>query len=78
MPYESILLGMGVVFNILTWVQQFYPSPGAGVWWKWKTDFFTILSADASGRGKPVLVITFLENTREFPAIATSTGAKLW
>ena len=26
----------------------------------------------------PVLVIIFLENTREFPEIITSTGAKFW
>ena len=27
---------------------------------------------------KPVLVIIFLENAREFPEIITSTGAKFW
>ena len=43
--------------------------------------FFTTTGADASGaqyRQKPVLVMIFLENTREFPEIITSTGAKFW
>ena len=39
----------------------------------------TTTGADASVvqyRQKPVLVIIFLENTRDFPEIITSTGAK--
>ena len=43
--------------------------------------FITTTGADASGaqyRYKPVLVITLLENTRDFPEIITSTGAEFW
>ena len=39
----------------------------------WETDFFTI----STGK-KPALVMIFLENTREFSEIITSTGAKFW
>ena len=43
--------------------------------------FFTTTGADApeaQHQLKPVLVLIFLENTREFPEIITSTGAKFW
>ena len=43
--------------------------------------FFTTTGADtpaAQHRYKPVLVIIFLENTREVPKIITSTGAEFW
>ena len=43
--------------------------------------FFTTTGADVPGVQhwqKTVLVIIFLENTREFPEIITSTGAKFW
>ena len=39
----------------------------------------SVTGADASGaqcRQKPVLAMIFLENTRDFPEIMTSTGAK--
>ena len=41
--------------------------------------FFTTTGADAPAaqhRQKPVLVVIFVENTREFLEIITSTGAK--
>ena len=43
--------------------------------------FFTTTGADAPGVQhplKPVLVIIFLENTREFPEMISSTGAEFW
>ena len=56
------------------------------VWGRWYIEslgdwFFTTTGADAPGaqhREKPVLVIIFLENTRECPEIITSTGAEFW
>ena len=48
----------------------------------WETDFLPLLvlsrSGCSTGKWLPILIMNFLENTREIPEMITNTGAKSW